>query len=73
MGHSTTWLEFIRDRDELLRFKPGQTVRGVAEDLVRLMELLAIHGSTGMDGEAEKQGAYIRGLEGRIWAAARAE
>ncbi len=66
MGDSTTRLEFLRARDELLESKPGQTARYLAEELVRLMELVAVHGSSGVDGAPDKREAYIQILERRI-------
>lgn len=67
---SPAWLEFVRERDELLQTKHRETARNLAEELVRLMELLAIHGSTGIDGDPDTRAAYILRLEARIgWAA----
>ena len=67
---STTWLDFVRDRDELMQTKHRETARHLAEELVQLMELLAIHGSTGIDGDACKRELYVRQLHERIRTAA---
>lgn len=57
---------FIRERDLLLMPKGDQTARGLAEELVRLMELLAIHGSTGIGAEPDTRQAYVDTLVARI-------
>ncbi len=63
---SETHLWFVRQRDELLAPKEGQTVLSLASELVRLMELLAVHGSTGIGADPDTRRAYIDTLVARI-------
>ena len=61
------------NRDMLLMPKENQTARGLAEDLVSLMELLAIHGFTGIGADPDTRRAYIDTLVARIDTAVRLE
>lgn len=70
-GMSVTQEQFIQERDLLLVPKRDETARSLAEELVKLMELLAIHGSTGMGGRPDAHEAYVATLMGRIQAASR--
>jgi hypothetical protein len=65
-GMSVTQEEFIRERDDLLRGKPDQSARGVAADLIRAMELIAVHGSTGIMANPDRREEYIEVLQVRI-------
>ncbi len=57
---------FVEERDALLTLKVGETARSVAEDLVRVMELLAIHGESGIAADRLRRETYIHTLETRI-------
>ncbi len=57
---------FIEERDYLLESKTDESAHDLAADLVLLMELLAVYGSSGMEGDDEKRRSYIRTLERRI-------
>lgn len=63
---STTQQWFVRQRDELLALKEGQTARSLATELVSLMELLAVHGSTGIGADPDARQAYVDTLTARI-------
>ncbi len=60
------WSDFIAERDRLLQSKTGQSAINLAADLVHLMELLAVHGSSGIEGDDAKRQSYTRTLAGRI-------
>ncbi len=63
---NSNWEEFIESRDSLLTPKRDQSARGVAEDLVRVMELIAVHGSTGIGDDPDTRQEYIEALQTRI-------
>lgn len=63
---SETERRFVGNRDMLLVPKENQTARGLAEDLVSLMELLAIHGSSGIGADPDTRQAYVDTLTARI-------
>ena len=63
---SNNWEEFIESRDSLLTAKRDQSARGVAVDLVRVMELIAVHGSTGIGDDSDAREDYIETLQARI-------
>jgi hypothetical protein len=63
---NVTFEEFLQERDLLLMAKGDQTARGLAMELLRLMELLAIHGSIGIGVDPEKREEFLIALEGRI-------
>ncbi len=50
----------------LLQAKGDQTARGLADDLVSLMELLAIHGETGIGADPDIREDYVDALQARI-------
>ena len=58
--------DFVEERDRILEYKPGESAIELAEELVRLMELLAIHGSTGIDGDPALRSFQVDRLAGRI-------
>ena len=58
--------EFITERDGLLQVKPDQDALELATDIVNLLGLVAIHGSSGMMGDPVKKALYIANLELRI-------
>ena len=64
---------FIGNRDALLALKVGQTARSLAEDLVALMELLAVHGESGIGADPDTRRAYVDTLVARIDTAIRLE
>ncbi len=57
---------FIEERDRLLEPKSGQAAIDLAVELVRLMELLAVHGSTGIEGDVDRRARQVHQLVGRI-------
>ncbi len=57
---------FTEERDLLLAPKPDQSARGVATDLIRAMELIAVHGSTGIGADPDIREDYIEALQVRI-------
>ncbi len=63
---SPTYDQFIQERDLLLAAKPDQSARGVATDLVHAMELIAVHGSTGIAADPDTREDYIEALQVRI-------
>lgn len=67
----TTYEDFVLRRDKLLEAKPEQTVRSLAEELVELLEEIAIHGSSGIGGDPALKSAQIDLMEGRIHRAIR--
>lgn len=70
---SETRRRFVGNRDMLLMPKENQTARGLAEDLVSLMELLAIHGETGIRADPDTREDYVDTLRARIYTAVRLE
>lgn len=63
---SVTYDRFIQEKDLLLAAKPDQPARGVAADLVHAMELIAVHGSTGIAADPDTREDYIEALQARI-------
>ncbi len=63
---TATYNQFLQDRDLLLAAKPDQSARGVATDLVQAMELIAVHGSTGIGADPDTREDYIEALQVRI-------
>ncbi len=63
---STTRDSFERRRDQLLIPRSYKSPRDLAKDIVELMELLAIHGSTGIEGDSKKRLEHVDVLERRI-------
>jgi len=57
---------FERRRDELLIPRSYQSAKDLAEDIVELMEILAIYGSTGIEGDPQKRSEHVDVLERRI-------
>ncbi len=70
---SETRERFVRNREALLAPKQGQTARSLAEDLVALMELLAVHGESGIGADPDTRRAYVDTLVARIDTAIRLE
>ncbi len=63
------WDDFVAERDLILKPEPGQSAIDLAGELVRLMELLAVHGSTGIEGDPARRSFQIHQLAERIGAA----
>lgn len=57
---------FTENRDMLLALKVGETAHSVASDLVTVMELVAVHGESGIAADPVRREAYIHTLETRI-------
>lgn len=70
---SETQERFVRNREALLAPKQGQTAHSLAEDLVALMELLAVHGESGIGADPDTRRAYVDTLVARIDTAIRLE
>lgn len=65
-AHSETYTEFLKQREELLRDKSRQTVRELSKDIVRLLELIAAHGSSGIAADSHRRMEYVNRFEIRI-------
>ncbi len=58
--------EFVLRRNRLLRPNSNQTARELASDIVTLFQEIAVHASSGIQGDARKEREYIDILERRI-------
>ncbi len=59
--------QFIERRDYLLTPK-SESAQQLAIEIVELLELIAIHGSSGIGGEPEKRDVYVEQFTKRIMA-----
>lgn len=58
--------DMVEERARLMVPKANETAHTLAMDIVALLELIAIHGSSGIGGESKMRNDYVDWFESRI-------